>query len=205
MIKEKIEISDKDIIELLEQGDEKAKDLIYEKYGYIIDVMLKKYYKGISIFLIDKEELRCEALVGFSNGINHYLENKEASLATFLSICTARKIIQYFEKNNSSKYRFMKDTLSIEYEPQSGKSIYDLYAASNATEPLNTLTSEENVKDIINLSKETLSPFEYRVFKYMVSGLNYNAIAKKLDKTPKQIDNTMYRIKSKLKNVLNTK
>lgn len=201
----KTAIEDSEIVSLLEKKDAKAKDLIYDKYGYIIDLIIKKYSRSIRIFNIDKEELRCEALVGFSNGINHYLENKEASLPTFLSICVTRKIFQYIDKSNNSKTRFLKEVMSLDYEPENGKSISEMYPASSESEPLNNLTSVENIEDILKTVKDTLSGFEYEVFTYMVNGLQYIDIAKKLEKTPKQIDNTIYRIKSKLKKVLNTK
>lgn len=195
---------DSQIIAMLKSKDAKAKDLIYEKYGYIIDLIMKKYARSIRIFNIDKEELRCEALVGFSNGINHYLDSKEASLATFLTICVTRKVYQYIDKSNNSKTRFLKEALSLDYEPENGKSISEMYPASSASEPLNNLTSLETIEDILKIVKDNLSSFEYEVFTHMVGGLSYIDIAKKLEKTPKQIDNTIYRIKSKLKKVLNS-
>jgi len=36
----------------------------------------------------------------------------------------------------------------------------------------------------------------------MIKGLNYHEIAKLLDKNPKQIDNTMQRVRMKLKDLL---
>ena len=56
-------------------------------------------------------------------------------------------------------------------------------------------------KKIIRL-KEELSDSEYEVYSLMISGLKYNEIAMVLDKNPKQVDNTIQRLKNKIKKIL---
>ena len=47
--------------------------------------------------------------------------------------------------------------------------------------------------------KNILSSSELEVYNLMIQGLDYVEIAKVLDKTPKQIDNSIQRIRIKLK------
>ena len=64
------------------------------------------------------------------------------------------------------------------------------------------MMEEEDYNDLLNSIKYKLSNTENEVFSLMISGFNYKQIAKILNKTPKQIDNTMQRIKIKIKSVL---
>ena len=54
-------------------------------------------------------------------------------------------------------------------------------------------------RGVLNTIKEKLSNQEYEVFSYMLDGLDYLEISKKLNKSPKQVDNTIQRIKTKIK------
>jgi RNA polymerase sporulation-specific sigma factor len=46
--------------------------------------------------------------------------------------------------------------------------------------------------------RQNLSEFEQKVVNLYVDGMNYQQIAKELEKTPKSIDNALQRIKKKL-------
>ena len=59
----------------------------------------------------------------------------------------------------------------------------------------------ETYKDIFNKMRENLSDKEQKVLEYYLDGYNYVDIAKLLDTNPKSIDNTLTRIKNKLKNM----
>ena len=81
-----IDIDDNELISLLPEDEAYIKNVIYDKYSYIIDVLLKKYQRFIKKYGIDEEEIRCEASYGFSDGVNSFLDSKNASLKTFLTL-----------------------------------------------------------------------------------------------------------------------
>lgn len=196
------EVDENEIISLLGTNDEEIKDLIYAKYGYIIDILLKKYRRIIKALQIDMQELRCEAYYGFSDGINSYSDNKNASLRTFLTICIERRITKYIKKHSTKKSMFQKESLSLEMDSEYGLPLLDALSDDNKYNPLYSLTSNETVLEIIEVIKDKLSDFEYQVFTYMLKDLSYKQIAVLMDKNPKQIDNTIQRIKLKLRKAL---
>ena len=61
---------------------------------------------------------------------------------------------------------------------------------------------KENSNKIYLLAIKNLSEFEYTVFNYMVNSFSYNEIARMMDKSPKQIDNAIKRIKLKMKELI---
>lgn len=194
------EISDSELISLLPEDEENIKNIIYEKYGYIIGYMIKKYRNVIKIFQVDEQEIFCEASYGFSDGINSYKDNKNASLKTFLSLCVERRVTNMLSKYTTQKSRFFSETLSLDYEILNDKTpLIDVISDDYKNDPLNNLTSMETYAELIDMAKETLSESEYTVFTYLINETNYQEIAKKLKKSPKQIDNTIQRIKSKMR------
>ena len=196
-------ISDEDLTYLLHEEPENAKDIIFEKYNYLIDIYIKKYARVISMFQIDEQELRSEALLGFSDGIKSFDEAKDASLKTFLSLCINRRVTKYIEKYARPKYKILNDTLSLDYKKDEESSpLMDIISDDNKFNPLENLSTLETIDEILSGAKKELSEFEYEVFSHMLNGEDYQNIAILLDKSPKQIDNTIQRIKVKMHKII---
>ena len=64
------------------------------------------------------------------------------------------------------------------------------------------MENKENYDELKHKIDNILSPFEKKVYKLVVKDMNYNDIAKYLNKEPKQIDNTIQRIRNKIKDIL---
>ena len=202
-MKTNLDITDSELISLLPEDEEHIKNIIYEEYGYLIDVLIRKYNNFIKMFQIDEQELRCEASYGFSDGINSYLDNRNTTLKTFLSLCIERRIIKYLSKFTTQKSQMLKDALSLDsVHGDSNTPLIDMISDDNRFDPLTNLTSFETFDEVVSLAKENLSDFEYKVFTYMLNESSYQEIAKILEKTPKQIDNTIQRIKIKMRKIL---
>lgn len=198
------DITDNEAIMLVAEKDEDAKNLLYEKYNYIIDLVLKKYESAIKILQIDRKEIHSEALYGFSDALNCYNPDKDASLATFITLCIERRVMKIIKKFNTNQIKFDKESYSLDYTyDEFGMTLVDMISDNQKNDPLVNLSDEENIKEIIDNINKSLSEFEQEVFKYMLQGLKYNDIAKILDKEPKQIDNTIQRVKNKAKLIVN--
>lgn len=197
-----MEYSDTQLLELICESSEEAKDVIYEKYKYIIDIYLNKYYKIGRILKIDRSDLQQEALVGFADAINSYREDKEASLATFISVCVERRIQGALLKANRIKSQINNDAVSLDYIYNNNLTMKDILSDNNLNNPLEKMTRNESVQELIKEIKNSLSIKEYEVFHLLTCGLNYREIALLLNKEPKQIDNTLTRIKAKVKKIL---
>ena len=69
----------------------------------------------------------------------------------------------------------------------------------NKNNPLYNLEDDENYDNLVQKITKELSESEKEVFYLMLKSYNYQEIAQILNKTPKQIDNTIQRIKTKAK------
>lgn len=194
--------SDTQLLELVCESSEEAKDEIYERYKYIIDIYLKKYYKIGRMLKIDRNDLHQEALVGFADAIKSYREEKEAGIATFISVCVERRIQAALLKANRLKSRMYNDAVSLDYVYNNMTTMKDILSDNNFNNPLEKMTRNEDFEELVEEIKNNLSDKEYEVFCLVANGLNYREIALLLNREHKQIDNTLTRIKVKVKKIL---
>ena len=96
-----------------------------------------------------------------------------------------------------------RDAISLDKSVGNDKSPLIDLIKDDKCDPLEDLETSETFEEIFKSAKEILSDFEYLVFTYMVEEISYDNIAKKTGKSLKQIDNTIQRIKIKLKNNFN--
>ena len=73
-------MEDEELLKKAKENDEEAKNLLYEKYKYIIDILMKKYYSSQRELALDPHELEQEALYAFSDALNSFDKTKEVKL-----------------------------------------------------------------------------------------------------------------------------
>lgn len=194
--------NDYELIMLYREDDEYAKNILYLKYKFIIDILIKKYQKIIIVLNIDMQEVYSECAVGFSDSLRSFQDDKDSTLPTFISLCVERRLNDLIKKYSREKYKIINDTYSLDYFYEKfGRPLMDVLS-DNSNEPLGTMMEEEEYKELLEGIEKILSKKEHNVFNFMLKGFDYKQIAKILGETPKQIDNTMQRIKNKIKKLL---
>ena len=196
-------INDYELIMLYREEDEDAKNLLFLKYKFIIDILLRKYKAGIVALNIDYQEVYSECTVGFSDALKNYNDNKEASLPTFITLCVERRLKGVIRKYNRNKYKDMQEAYSLDFfYDDLESSLIDSISDAGEYDPLKNMTDEEEYNELIKRIKSRLTQRECEVFSLMERGLNYHEIARILNQKDKQIDNAMQRIKNKIKTML---
>ncbi len=194
-----MEYPDSELTYYLRENSEEAQDILYQKYKYIIEVLLNKYKRVFYALNIDYDEVRQEANLAFTNAIYSFQDDKDAALSTFISLCVERKIKNVIKKYETNKTKAFSDSLSLD------NTSYDVplenIIGDNKYEPLRNLETKDTLEYINNKVKEILSINELEVYNLMIDGFSYIEIANKLNRTPKQIDNTIQRIRTKLKSI----
>ena len=192
---------DSDLMYHLNDSEE-ASDILYEKYKYIIDIVLNKYIKAAFLYNIDIEELKQEARFGFSEALYNYRDNKDASLSTFITLVIERRLKRVIDTASTIKNRINIEALSLDHVySEEGMSLMRILG-DNTLEPLKNIADKERTYELFNNLKNSLSETELEVFNLMVEQYDYRKIAEILKKNPKQIDNTIQRIRNKLKKLL---
>lgn len=197
--------NDNELIMLYHEENEDAKNILFYKYKFIIDILIKKYNKYLIGLNIDYQEIYSECTVGFSDGLRSYQDDKSASLATFITLCIERRIRNIIRKYNRDKYKGMQETYSLDFIYNETETSLLESISDDEYDPLRNITEQEGYEELVKSIKDKLTEKEYDVFVLMLNGHSYVEIAKILNNTPKQVDNTMQRLKHKIKNLIENK
>lgn len=196
------EYPDTELVNMISENSEDARDILFDKYKYIIDIIYKKYSKTAYALNIDVKELRQEAMVGFSDALVRYNQDKEASLSTFITLCVERRVRNYVRRADTQKNKIIKESVSLDQPITEGESTLQEFIGDTSHDPQVTLEKEENLRDLKKKIDELLSPLEKDVYELMVAEFSYDDIASILNINQKQVYNTVARIRDKIKNII---
>ena len=186
-------MNDYELIYLIQEQNEVAEKLLYQKYAYLINSLLNKKIFYIRQLNIDYKDIYNACLYSFNNAIKKYDANANASFKTFASNVIQNSIKNYLYDYNRKNINLLD--------------IYDVlvnsYLSDTSLDPLNIIRKNEQNIELYQKILKVLSPFEAKVYNLLTKGFSYQQIAQVLNKTPKQIDNAIQRMKIKIRNSLN--
>ena len=176
---------------------------IIEYYLPSIRAISRKY------FLVggNADDLFQEGMIGLFQAIQNFDNEKgdykSESFKHFALVCIKRQILDAIKKANAKKNAPLNNYVSFsqknredeDYELEFSKMLEN-YKLS----PEDIIINKEAKAEKINLINSKLSKNEIEVLKLYLAGEKQSAISVKLNKTPKQIDNTIQRIKKKIRN-----
>lgn len=188
-------IDDNELLFLINENDEQAFNTLIERYNYIIQNVINKYKnKAISVGL-EIKDLRQEGLFGLTTAVKNYDNTKEASFKTYANILIERYIQDVVKSHNRIKYRSLNNAVSLDtFTLEEQQNLYNV-VERNDTTPEIKLIDLENRVEIVKL----LTPFELKVYELKLDGKTNKEISKILEKPSRSIENTIQRIKIKLK------
>ena len=149
--------------------------------------------------MIEVKELESEAYLALSEALNNYKEDQNSELSTFISLCVNRRCQKIIKRSHNQKAQVVNNTYSLDYD-YDGTTLADTII-DNTNDPLTNLTTEENYQELLTNIQKNLSFQEYAVFKLYINGFDYQTIALILKKNSKQIDNTLQRLKHKIRDI----
>ena len=199
----KREYSDSELLMMMKDNSEEAKDLLYNKYNHIVKIYVSKYKKMAYVLGVELKDLNQEALVGFSDALNSYDENNKTQLKTFISLCVERRIQGALLKASRKKNIVLNEALSLEHiYNEFDSTLADILSDNNENNPLTKMTRREHYSSLVDDIMKSLSNNEKDVLYLMIDGFDYKQIATILNVDSKSVDNTIQRIKNKVKDIV---
>lgn len=169
-----------------QSDDEKELDYIIKSYIKSVEAIAKSYINSP----VETEDLIQEGMIGLLAAVKSYNSTKGASFKTYATRCIENSIQNAIGKNtrkkdipNNNLVEYLEDELTVQNSVRSAEDDF---------------IAQENVLRLTEILDERLSQFENEVLRLHIVGCNYNEIAKRLDKTPKAIDNALQRVRNKL-------
>ena len=190
-----MEYNDFELVSLIRESNEEAREILYNKYKPIIVKKSTDQIYKLGSYGMEINDLIQEGYIGLDNAINCFNEKENTSFYTFALLCIDRQIITYIKKNTNNKDIVLNDAINLD----DGKE----YLFRDNTDIEGSFINKEDVKEFINLICDSLSDIEKKVFSLKLEGYDIGEIANLLNKDTKVIYNTLHRIKYKIKLIMN--
>ena len=164
---------------------------------------LLKIYEPLFLSLLSKsnleslneqviEDLRQELTLVFYHSIFSYdLEQNDVRFGLYAKICLRNALITQLRKLQKQK-----KSLSLEEEDETLFAIFD-----SGANPSEELVDRETVESMNKKIKGALSPFEVKVWQMYLTGNSTKNISTVLGKSEKSIENAIFRLRRKLRDL----
>ena len=192
------ELNDNELVYLCNDNNEEAANILISKYKSIILSTLKEYLKEYNVYGIDISDLYQEGLIGLIHAIHTYSESKDVTFYTYALKCIKNNIMSALKKTFRMKNRILNNSYSLDKLIEDSNNFYDLFI-DEKNDPNNLIIKEEEKEDIIYLLKNKLSKNEKIIFDLKLNGLSNSEISELIDKDKKFVENTIFRIGKKYK------
>lgn len=191
--------TDKELVNLIKNGDHKAEKYLYARYSFVI----KKVVSAFFILGGDKDDLFQEAMIGFINAVKSFDFDTTNNFRSYAELCIRRQIISAIRKSRGYEKNLLNSSISIyEYfSDNSEDNLIEKLEDLSCPNPENVIIKKEQMNILREIQSKILSKFEQDVLAEYQSGKTYEEISIALDKDVKAIDNALQRIKLKINKI----
>ena len=189
-------LSDEELVYKAKLGDENAENELLELYKGLVVKIARSYF----ILGGEMEDIVQEGMIGLYKAIKGYDKKKNASFKTFATMCIKHQIQSAIKVANAKKNSPLSNSVSL--QSFSENSDDDDFLPVNLifqVSPDEKIINKEDYRNLLKNIKKMLSEKELQVLKYYLKGYTYKEISNILGTSEKSIDNSLSRIKSKLK------
>lgn len=174
------------------EGDQHAFGELLKLYDPLfLSLLAKTEMSGLN--QQDIEDLRQELTVVFYHSILSYeLEQTDVKFGLYAKICMRNALITQMRKRKARQV-----SLSLEEDKEEGR----IELLEGGEDPTKELLSRETVESMNQKIREVLSPFEAKVWQMYLMGNGSQSIADALGKSEKSIENALFRLRHKLRDI----
>ena len=192
------EFNDYELLEHIYSCNEDANEIMIYKYRPLTVNLAKKLIKYCTGG-IDLNDLIQEGLVGLNEAIKTFREDKETNFGTYAKLCIERRMYSLVKSTRTYKNKILNESISLEDDDENN---IDKFLVDNSNNPSDMIEEYDYQEKILTELNKQLTDLEKQVFELKRNDFNYKEIADILEKEPKVIDNTLQRIKAKLKKIM---
>ena len=182
----------------MENDDEEIINKLVESYASIIRGICRRFY----LVGGTDDDLYQEGMIGLLEAVRKFDSARgtigDDNFRKFATTCIKRQILDAIKRANAKKNQPLNNSIPIVRKNDEDDE-FEIHELGLASDPEEVFISREKQEEKLELLSKSLSPFEIKVLKLYLDGLNIKDIAKELGKTPRSVTNTIQRIKSKVK------
>ena len=192
-------LNDNELVYLCNENNEEAANILIDKYKSSILSILREYLKEYNVVGIEVADLYQEGLIGLIHAIDSFDEKKDVTFYTYANACIKSSIISAMRQTFRMKNRILNNSYSLDkLIEDTNNSFYEIIM-DEKSDPDKVIMVEEEKQEIFDKIRNILSKNEKVIFELKLKGLSNSEIAMLIDKDKKYVENTMYRINKKYK------
>lgn len=196
-------MTDEQLIRRLRAGEREITDYIMDKYKYLVRKKAKEMY----MLGGENDDLIQEGMIGLFKAVQDFDLTQEVSFYVFADLCISRQMYTAIKASQRQKHIPLNSYISL-YEGADGmqeemhQPLIETIQPLKDNNPEELFLNKEYMEMVERALKKKMSDLENRVLYLHLLGIDYQTIAKLLDKSPKSVDNALQRIKSKMSMIM---
>lgn len=187
--------TDEELIAQLRAGDTEIADYIMEKYKPLV----RKKTNAMYLIGGETDDLIQEGMIGLFKAVRDYDSEKEASFFSFAELCINRQLYSALEASNRKKHIPLNTYVSFSNQETDEGLNLEQVITDRTLSPEEMLIEQEGRAEFASRLQEKLSAMEKKVLGLYLEGNSYTRIAELMEKSPKSIDNSLQRIRGKIR------
>lgn len=177
-------LNEKELIKRARNGDVRAENEVLTAYAPLVKSIARSFY----VIGEDGDELIQMGMIGLMRAVRTYDFENTATFKTYASHCIRNTIVDAVRKQNAHP---------------DNDNIDDVMLFSDEQEPERIYIEDETSRLLLETISATLNEREMSVLKLFLDAMSYAEISEKLGIEKKQVDNTIYALRKKIKKILN--
>ena len=139
-----IEENDNEILHMISENNEEAKEYLVNKYKGVINYTINKYVSNQPLIGFEEKDLYQEGLIGLLSAMETYQDSKETKFSTYASRCIENRIATAINRAMNTKNKNLNDSVSLDYvDPSTGTSLYDFIGSSGIIDEVSAVLLSE--------------------------------------------------------------
>ena len=184
--------TDEQLVQNAKTGDAFAMDALFARFKPLVRAKASMYYLSGG----DRDDLIQEGMIGLYKAFLDYDPQRNPIFAAFASLCINRQIQTAIKSAARKKHAPLNAAQTLEAAAESPQT------ATAANNPESLIISREASADIALFIREHLTPLERDVLLLHINGQTHSQIAQRMGKAVKSVDNTLQRVRKKVRVVL---
>lgn len=190
-------LDDGDLVAETRAGNDQALAALLERYRLFARSLARPYFLTGAV----DDDLTQEAMIGLFKSIRDFDLNQEAPFRAFAKLCVQRQIATAIKGANRLKHRPLNRAVSLEAPLRSGEGesqVGDVIPDA-MPDPEELVISSDEIDSLRDLLLRDLTDLEADALRLYIEGRSYAEIASILGNHSKAIDNSLQRIRMKVR------